>query len=208
VQPLALTMILIGVGGRFRFAGADREAMEPNLTQDDLGTEAGYGSGAGVSISRIDNGLTRPGPARFAGIARELGLTPSQLEAEAARQTVELVKERGEPLSSAETATGDERRDRVRRIRQEIARRTSPITELGNAFNEAHDRARDHFFISFVKIAGGANGAPQPDPAGLQDDDVANPAGEANYRIRFTAYGVAHLLAGGMGGDAAHTGHS
>ncbi len=181
-----------------------RAALVPGMTQTDLGTEAGYGAGAGVSVSRIENGLTRPGQDRFAGIARSLGLTPSQLEAEAWQRTVALAKERGETLSDKQTVGGDERvKDRVKRVQQEIDRRTSVITELGNAFNEAHDRARDNFFMPFVQIAGGVTGAPQPDRAGLQDDGVADPAAQAEYRIRFTTYGVAHVLAGGMGAGAA-----
>ena len=30
------------------------------------------------------------------------------------------------------------------------------------AFNEAHDRARDKFFVPFVEVATGVTGAPQP----------------------------------------------
>jgi hypothetical protein len=181
-----------------------REAKVPPVTQDDLGAEAGYKTGAGVSISRIESGLTRPGPERFEGIALALGLSPSRLEAEAAKRTLELARERGEPLSGGGKAAGDERiKDRVKRIQQEIERRTVLITELGNEFNEAHDRARDDFFMKFVEIADGINGAPKPDPTDLKVDDADDAQTEAEYRHRFTSYGVAHVLAGGAGGAVA-----
>lgn len=175
-----------------------------HLTQDELGTTAGYRAGAGVSISRIESGLTRPGPGRFEGIALALELTPEQLESEASRRTLALEKEGGQPLGGAGASTGAERiKDRVRRIQREIDDRTARITELGDAFNQAHDRARDDFFMQFVEIAGGVNGAPQPDPAGLQDEEPADGKAEASYRLRFNSYGVAHVLAGSAGGAAA-----
>ncbi len=181
-----------------------REARVPMMSQDELGTRAGYRAGAGVSISRIESGLTRPGPERFEGIASALGLSTSQLEAEAAKRTLQLAKERGESLSGPGAAPGGERiKDRVKRIQQEIDRRTALITELGDAFNAAHDRARDDFFMKFVETANGINGAPQPDLALLRDDEAADAQTEAEYRLRFNSYGVAHVLAGGAGGAVA-----
>src|SRR5262245_25851526 len=109
------------------------------MTQDALGRAAHYGAGAAVSISRIESGLTRPGPERFAGIAIALDRTPAQLEAEAAERTRDLLSRGGDSPSGAHTKGREERiRDRVRRIQQEIERRTAVITKLGNAFNEAH----------------------------------------------------------------------
>ena len=152
-----------------------REAKVPKMTQDDLGAQAGYMTGAGVSISRIESGLTRPGSERFEGIALALGLSTSQLESEAVKRTLELAKQLGESPGDTAAAAGGERiKDRVKRIQQEIDRRTALITELGNAFNAAHDRARDDFFMKFVEIADGIKGAPQPDAAGLEDDDAAD----------------------------------
>lgn len=170
------------------------------LTQDELGTAAGYGSGAGVSLSRIESGLTRPGRERFEGIARALDLTPTALEAEAVDRTERLGDEAG---PGAESPLGRERlKDRVKRIQEEIDRRTTLISELGDAFNGAHDRARDEFFMRFVEIADGVQGAPQPDTTQLQDEHGADAAGKAKSRLKFTSYGVAHVLAGGAGGAA------
>src|SRR5204862_1919960 len=57
-----------------------REAHTPKLTQEQLGRKAGYRAGAGVSRSRIENGVTRPGARRLEGIAKALGLTVQELE--------------------------------------------------------------------------------------------------------------------------------
>lgn len=181
-----------------------REAKKPKLTQDDLGVAAGYKLGAGVSISRIENGLTRPGQERFAGIALALGLTPTQLEDAARGRTLQLAQDGGVPPSEDGRAAGEERiKDRVRRIQQEVETRTTLITKLGDEFNEAHDRARDDFFMKFVEIAGQIDGAPQPDPEGLEVDDVDDAQAEAQYRLQFTSFGIAHVLAGGAGGAVA-----
>lgn len=189
-----------------------REAKQ--LTQDELGSAAGYGAGAGVSISRIESGITRPGREKFEGIARALGLEPSDLEQAAADRdhatpgaaalvsaadaTAGAARHAGQPL-------GRERlKDRLKRIQSEVSHRTAVITELGDAFNEAHDRARDDFFMPFVAVASGVDGAPQPDPSGLVADPSADDAEtEASVRLKVTSHGIAHVLAGGAGGAAA-----
>lgn len=178
--------------------------LAKNMTQEGLGREADYGAGAAVSISRIESGLTRPGPERLAGIAVALDRTPSQLEAEAAKRASDLLGRRGDPPSGAGTKGNEEPiKDRARRIQQEIERRTAVITKLGNAFNEAHDRARDDFFMKFVVVAQEVEGAPQPDPETLQDDEMTDAEAKAALSLRRTSYGVAHVLAGGAGGAVA-----
>lgn len=177
-----------------------REAK--GLTQEELGTAAGYGAGAGVSISRIESGLTRPGRERFEGLAEVLGLAPPDLEKEAAGRTGPPPESDSEaPVSAPAPAR---LKDRVKRIQDEIARRTTLITGLGEAFNAAHDRARDDFFMRFVEIAGRIENAPQPDPTPLQDEaESDDAAGEALARIKVTSYGIAQVLAGGAGAAAA-----
>jgi transcriptional regulator with XRE-family HTH domain len=185
------------------------------LTQDELGKKAGYRGGAGVSISRIEGGLLRPGGDRFAGLAAALGLTPDELEARASRQTVENVavasaatgvigSAAGAALVGGATARSAERpKDRIKRIKQDIDERTRVITDLGERFNQAHDRARDEFFMRFVVIAGRLEGAPPPDPPQLEGDEVSDADAEAAFQLKVTSYGVEHVLAGGAGGAAA-----
>lgn len=179
-----------------------REAHVPKLTQGDLGAAAGYQTGASVSISRIESGLMSPSPGKLEAIARVLGVTSSQLEQEAAKRTWTGRTCAGK--GDGNGPRGDSIKDRVERVQQEIGRRTSLITERAEAFNEAHDRARDDFFVRFVDVATGVTGAPQPpDPAALDDEGTADVQAEATNRIRWTSYGVASALAGGAGGAAA-----
>lgn len=170
-----------------------------HLSQEALGREAHYGAGAAVSISRIESGQTRPGPERFAAIAVALDRTPSELEAEAANRTRDLLSRGGESTGGAHANSNKERiRDRGRRVQQEIERREAVITELANDFNKAHDRARDDFFMRFVEVAKQIEGAPQPDSEQLEDEDLTRDPkaeDEAAIRLRAARYGVARVLA-------------
>lgn len=51
------------------------------LTQAQLGADAGYLGGAGVTISRIESGQLEPSPERMKGIAGVLGVSPDELVA-------------------------------------------------------------------------------------------------------------------------------
>src|SRR3954447_26509647 len=64
-----------------------RLRREMGLTQEELGHAADYGKGAGVSISRLENGRLEPTPERFAAIARALGVGVEELEERAAEET-------------------------------------------------------------------------------------------------------------------------
>lgn len=183
-----------------------REACAERMTQDDLGARAGYGAGAGVSISRIENGLTRPGPDRLKGIAKALKIGSSELQAEAEERTRELA-ERVDPAGrDASTTAALSIKDQAERVQNEIDHRTTVITELAEAFNVAHDRARDDFLLGFRRIALAIEGAPLPDSAELEDvEDEFDPDARtaAANRLRVSAFGVSHVLAGGVGGAAA-----
>src|SRR4051794_1465646 len=97
------------------------------LTQEQLGKRAEYQAGAGVSISRVENGSTRVGPDRLAKIANALGVTPHALKAEAAELTEQLA---AAPSRRPETETLEER---ARRITAEVDRRTTTVKELAEA---------------------------------------------------------------------------
>lgn len=183
------------------------------LTQEELGRDAGYGTGAGVSISRLESGLLHPGSERFAGTAGALGLTVEELKARAAERTGE--SDAADAAGNFDRVPSDTRdgakvppsskdlKARARRIEREIEKRTTVITDLGTRFNFQHDRARDEFFMKFVELAERVAGAPQPDPTKLQDDDAADADAVAAYRLKSNATGVGQMLAGGAGGVAA-----
>ncbi len=180
-----------------------REAKAPPTTQDDLGRQAGYGAGAAVSISRIEAGLTRPGPERFAGIAAALGLTPNQLEDEAVKRTAKLGGGHSRPVSGPGEAADERPKERIKRIQEEVDRRTSLVTALAGEFNSAHDRARDEYFMKFIAAAAEINGAPQPDPTALEDsNDSDDVEAEAARQFQWTSYGIGQVLAGTAGAAA------
>ena len=185
------------------------------LSQEKLGRDAKYQTGAGVSISRLEHGLLRPGPAQFEGIARTLGITPEELEAEAATETsndsAHTSAGAGEPDGAARrTSQGgaalpglEGLKGRVKRIHAEIDARAKAIEEATEAFNEQHDRARDEFFMRFVAFAERLEGAPPPDAMQIHDGDETDADAVAAYRFETTSNLVAQLLAGGVGGAAA-----
>jgi transcriptional regulator with XRE-family HTH domain len=167
-----------------------REQSTPRLTQAELGKRAGYRAGAGVTISRIESGQMRPRPDKLDRIASALGSTTPQLEREAARRTREQLGTRAElPL-----------KQRLAQLDEVIERRTTSVTELAEAFNVAHDRARDEFFLKFIDDARQVDGAPTPpEPDGLTDSDASGPGAAAEYRLHLTSSGIAKAL-GDLGG--------
>ncbi|MBJ7289172.1 helix-turn-helix transcriptional regulator [Williamsia sp.] len=167
-----------------------------NVTQEQLGTQAGYGLGAGVAISRIESGQTRPSRARLVGIANVLGTSVDALEAKAAKSGEQTGT--ADPLPS-ETSV----RERAGAIQAEVERRTFLIESSTDGFNSAHDRARDEFFMPFVALAQQISGSPQPEQE-LANVEGAPSAHSVAVQRRLAAnYGIRHVLAGGAGGAVA-----
>ena len=186
------------------------------MTQEELGREAGYRTGAGVSISRLESGLLRPAPRGSRALPRHWGSHPRSWRPEPSsrrRRTTAAVALRlqGRPAARrvGRQTVPRPRLDRgnstlgKKGIEQEIEERTKVITDLSEAFNKQHDRARDEFFMRFVEIAERVEGAPQPEPTQLQDDDATDADAVAAYRLESYANGVVQALAVGAGGAAA-----
>ena len=175
-----------------------RLRRERGLTQEELGTGAGYQGGAGVSISRLENGRLEPTPDRFAGIAHELGVSTDELETRASEETATHQKGAGDGIRTHE--------DRIAEIVRASERRKRLAPEL-KAFNEARDGAEHAFLMRFRDIAVRVSGAPYRGPNAIQ---LAERAGaetdeaeaEAAYQIQFTQYGVSRALADPAGGAA------
>ncbi|HEV2069716.1 MAG TPA: helix-turn-helix transcriptional regulator [Acidimicrobiales bacterium] len=166
-------------------------------TQEKLGREAGYQSGAGVSISRLENGRLKPTPERFEGIAKALGLSSDAL--------AELVEETSRKAESAISGGSVSTEQRAARIQRAVDGRKQLVTDLGQAFNDAHDRAKNDFLMRLVEIAARVDGAPLPDPTQLVGDDTTDGdevEAEVVYGIEFTRFGVAQALAATAGGAA------
>ncbi|MDO8147505.1 helix-turn-helix transcriptional regulator [Isoptericola sp. b515] len=193
---------------------AIRERREElGLSQEQLGKQAGYGTGAGVSVSRIESGTTRPGPRRFEGIALALQLTPGQLEDRAERRAREDAAQWDERM--AEPGARRNRRalkERLAAVREETRKRADLVAELGEAFNAAHDTARDEFLLEFVRTARDIRGVPESGAKGAEgsaDNDTLPidipqfAEGTSEARARGLARRIVATLAGGDGdGDA------
>lgn len=83
---------------------------------------------------------------------------------------------------------------------REVERRTDAIDRLGETFNQTHDRARDEFFMPFVHAAELINGAPQPDPDGLgEDDDSPEGTPIAQEQLLENTHAVANTIGAGIG---------
>ena len=188
-----------------------RELREDKgITQAELGRSAGYGTGEGVSISRLENGLLRPSAEKLAGIAETLGLTVEELEAHVRERDVaySTTESRNEDAksSSLEAKAPPSQKEliaRQARIQQRVHERSKHIQELGNAFNLHYERAFAEFFKRFDDIARRIEGAPPPDPLQLDDDPVATASDTADRWVQSNVDGVVRSLASSATGAAA-----
>lgn len=190
-----------------------RESRTPRLSQEELGRRAGYRTGAGVSMSRIENGVTRPGPKRLAGIATALGVTVRELETRGAspspasdpRGALAASEQRPtEPTARPVTAREPESsKERMRRIQAVFERRNSEAVAKAEAFNAAHDRARDEFFLSFVGTARTIRGLPAVAALTSTSNPGLGSTSEASLRRQLAASGIAGTLVSGTGAAAA-----
>jgi transcriptional regulator with XRE-family HTH domain len=193
------------------------------LTQAELGSNAGYGAGAGVAISRLESGQLLPGPEKLEGIARALGLTVEQLERRAAEHSAAVAAAppppAGAPLAPrAPSAPGGppppagaaappgqkELNLRSEAVTSETSERARVITELSEAYNQQYDRARASFLLPFDELGARLDGAPRLDPAQLQDEgadegDAAASVAAAGPSLRERAERVASGRAGTVG---------
>ena len=185
-----------------------REAHTPKLSQEQLGRRAGYRTGAGVSMSRIENGVTRPGPRRLEGIAKALGLSVQELKTRGAQRSDQPERLDGQRLGgvSSSTSVKESTKDRMRRIQGDFDRRNTQAVTRGRAFNAVHDSARDDFFLELVRSASSITGLPTP-PAfravPSHNGDRLSPTAEATLRRRLAAHGITVTLASGAGAAAA-----
>lgn len=175
------------------------------MSQDEVGVQAGYGKGAGVAISRIESGITRPAKPRLIGIAGALGVTADRIEGLA------NVRSRGSGGAGTESDTsagGRKRpvRDRLKEVQARTKLRTDCVEDLGSSFKNAHDRARDDYFLRFVGIAEGIEDAPLPKMP--TEKDLSNPdGGIPNVRavaagVNILSHHIAAALVGAAGGAA------
>lgn len=173
-----------------------RLRREKGVTQEELGDAAEYKGGAGVSISRLENGRLEPTPERFAGIARALGVSTEELETRASEETNVHQGGAGDGIRTHE--------ERIAAIVRASERREQLAPEL-EAFKETSERAEHAFLMRFRDVAARVSGAPAQDAAQLAQSSGAETdeaEAEAAYQIQFTQYGVSRALADPAGGAA------
>lgn len=160
---------------------------EEGLTQEKLGRTAGYQGGAGVSISRLENGQLEPSLERFEGLAVALGLTPEELAARAVAKTRSL-----KIATAADESVAVQRT----RLQHELDDWKRLIGDREREFSEAHDRAKNDFLMRLVEIAARVHGAsPEPiRPLAKTNLNEEGAESEADYRLQFTRLGVEHAL--------------
>lgn len=169
--------------------------LDVELTQEELGRAAGYGQGAGVSVSRIENGFTRPSDERLEGLAEQLGLTVQELQSKAENRTQKLAS-LADNNDLAGSPVGKERlEERYERIVQERKRRDEVGTPRVESYQAAVVRAHDDFFAPFGRIVGGMRGAPDPDLGQLDSLQVEDSGSAAALQLRLTSFGIATELA-------------
>ncbi|NPD06531.1 helix-turn-helix transcriptional regulator [Nocardioides sp. zg-1308] len=186
---------------------------EADLSQQELGERAGYskGAGAGVSMSRVEAGRMRPGPAKLGGIAHALGVS-LELLAETAEQLVPEVEAEDEratreaaasPRPVEGSTSGLPLKQRLPMLQTAIDRRIKAVEDLSDRFNAEHDRARDDFFVPFIVTAQQVRGAPRPpEPAALGEEELADPDAVADYRLTVTTSRIANNIGATAGGAA------
>lgn len=181
----------------------ERRLAQPKMTQQDLGLAAGYQTGAGVSISRVEAGGTKPSPARLAGIALALGATPEELEAAASRRATHGHEMRTEGEAQERSIrSAKQRADAVQSI---VERRTGATEDSVQRFNVHLDRACEGFFFPFFRVATQIGDVARPGSVdlrpGAQDPGSTNPAGRD--RLDLAADCVLRAIGGAEHGASA-----
>lgn len=168
---------------------------EMGLTQEELGDAAGYGKGAGVSISRLENGRLEPTD-KFPGIARALGVSVQDLQERAAADEAAHRTDKAGALSYE---------DRIAAIVRASERRKQLAPAL-DALTAARREAESAFLLKFRDLAARVIDAPALDEVQVAtaDDGSSDEAeAEASFQLRFTQYGVSRALADSSGDAAA-----
>ncbi|RYF60605.1 MAG: XRE family transcriptional regulator [Comamonadaceae bacterium] len=181
-----------------------RLRREPPMTQKALGEAAGYGEGpgAGVAMSRIENGSSSPREDKLERIAAALDVSVPILlgEARAHRRLVEDGTIGGDDGPTKQRSL----KAQARALHRLVEKRAAQVTESADRFNAAHDRARDDFFVPFFDVASHLVGAPTLPPS---DDDAppeaAGPAEDvAEAKIQTSSRLLSSALAGAAGAAA------
>lgn len=173
---------------------------EHHLTQEELGKLVQYGRGASVTISRIENGASQPSPERLELFAEAFGISVQDLE----RLAHESSSDQGDSSREAEPEpekAEEPVRVRIKRVQKIAKARTNKVEHLASQFNEAHDLARDNFFLPFVELATRIAPSDAAEFGLLSDEDEQPPTSDteqqATYQVQLASTGVAKAITAG-----------
>lgn len=174
-----------------------RHRNRVGLSQEELGRQAHYQSGAGVAISRIESGQIAVGSARLAQLAEPLGVTADQLTAEARADT--SGSDAGATPASgsarASVAAGNETlRKRRARVELRVKQRQEVLDGGLSALKERRQSAEDGFVLPFITVAREIEGAPQLDGPERVDADSVTPDVRGRTGVELARFDVAELL--------------
>lgn len=159
------------------------------LTQSALGTAAGYLSGAGVTISRIENGQLNPSADRLEGIARALGTTAEEL--------THLADSQPTPTGADAQVDWEDIDRRIENV-QLVNERQTRIQAAFEEYTEACNQANRAFLGPLLEIAARVDGIPS-DAENLGVDDLItshqDAQTEAKFQLGLTRYAVNEVLA-------------
>jgi transcriptional regulator with XRE-family HTH domain len=170
------------------------------MTQEELGKKAGYKTGAGVAVSRIESGQSRPGLQRFEGLATALEVSPDELDTLAAAKDKELdARPRGVAPTSEVRPRG-----RTQRLGHEVGRRAAIRGRLEDELAQATLRSSEMFLLPFFETASTIADAPDHPGGRLhqESDHGRSPSAAAEAELMLVSDGV-FLALGAMAQAAA-----
>lgn len=181
-----------------------RLGKRPPMTQQRLGELADYKEGAGVSISRIENGKVRPPSDRLAAIADALGTTEGELRNDAhreARERLHAAQTASVPGTQGARRGNESLKSRYQRVVKRAEDRRLKLESAIEELTEAQSRSRDEFILPFVTTAEGIEGLPLsdlPSSPGEETDMATN----AQERVDILSVGITNALRVGLVGAA------
>lgn len=182
-----------------------RYRLERELTQEKLGSRAGYKAGPGVAVSRIESGKTRVGPERLRQLAEALDVPADSLISEACEATPDNDQSDPGPASAgtASKTTGAPELSKVdgrplqkrqERVRRRIQERQGVLDRLGGSLDKHHAESDADFVLPFIEIAREIDGSPRVVLSAGPEPDGDTRDWQALNLIRLARVDVSELL--------------
>lgn len=162
------------------------------MTQAQLGASSNYGGGAGVTISRIENGALEPRPKQLESIAAALGVEVAEIKKRAAQKAAKAAQ-KTRPQDPAALL------EKIKRANEDGHRAVSAV----ESFKVAHENVNDGFLLKLRDLAARIQEIEPVSELQLAKEMTLSPQppSEAAFQLDFTTLGLSGVLA-----DSAHLG--